>query len=76
MTTENQLESRRDYTADSLRHSQLCTSPTEQFGHWLQAARDKKIIDATAVALSTVDATGQPHSRMVLLKQFDEDVLV
>ncbi len=80
MTTDQQpnkqasvlIEPRRDYTADTLRKHDLATNPIDQFTHWLQDARDKKILDATAMMLSTADATGQPHSRVVLLKHFDE----
>lgn len=67
------IEPRRDYTADTLRRNDLTDSPFTQFTHWLQDARDKKILDATAMMLSTADANGQPHSRVVLLKNFDEN---
>jgi len=67
------IEERRDYTVNTLRRDELSSSPITQFTHWLQDARDKKIIDATAMMLSTSDSTGQPHSRVVLLKKFDDD---
>lgn len=70
------MEQRRDYTADTLRRQDLSSSPTEQFRAWLQDARDHKILDATAMMLSTADAQGQPHSRVVLLKNFDEQGFV
>ena len=66
------IEARRDYTANTLSSSDLSPSPFKQFEHWLQDARDQKILDATAMMLSTADATGQPHSRVVLLKHFDD----
>lgn len=67
------IEERRDYTADTLRRDDLSSTPVKQFTHWLQDARDKKILDATAMMLSTADSAGQPHSRVVLLKHFDDD---
>jgi len=71
--TASLIEPRRDYTADTLRRADLAEDPFQQFTHWLQDARDKKILDATAMMLSTADVSGQPHSRVVLLKQFDKD---
>ena len=70
--TAELIEPRRDYTADTLRRSDLADTPFKQFTRWLQDARDHKILDATAMMLSTADSNGQPHSRVVLLKHFDE----
>ncbi|MFT4729371.1 MAG: pyridoxamine 5'-phosphate oxidase [Granulosicoccus sp.] len=70
------IEERRDYTANILRSDDLSSSPVTQFTRWLQDARDKKILDATAMMLSTSDSTGQPHSRVVLLKHFDDEGFV
>ena len=67
------IEARRDYTADTLRRADLADDPFKQFTRWLQDARDRKILDATAMTLSTADSSGQPHSRVVLLKKFDEN---
>ncbi|MFK7856384.1 MAG: pyridoxamine 5'-phosphate oxidase [Granulosicoccus sp.] len=66
------IEARRDYTASTLRRNDLAPNPFSQFTQWLQDARDQQILDATAMSLSTVDSDGQPHSRIVLLKSFDE----
>ena len=74
--TSELIEPRRDYNADTLRRADLANDPFEQFTHWLQDARDNKILDATAMMLSTADSTGQPHSRVVLLKKFDSDGFV
>lgn len=74
--SDDLIEPRRDYTANTLSRSQLHPSPVEQFRGWLGHARDEKILDATAMSLSTADETGQPHSRIVLLKHFDDDGFV
>ena len=70
------IETRRDYTANTLRRDDLAGDPVSQFTQWLKDAREQKILDATAMTLSTSDSTGQPHSRVVLLKHFDSDGFV
>lgn len=66
------IEPRRDYTASTLRRADLASDPVSQFTRWLQDAREQQILDATAMMLSTADSQGQPHSRVVLLKHFDD----
>ncbi|MBX2883646.1 MAG: pyridoxamine 5'-phosphate oxidase [Granulosicoccus sp.] len=74
MTDNNDLiEERRDYTSNELHRRFLKDDPLVQFTHWLEEARAAKLIDATAMHLSTVDAENRPHSRIVLLKGFDEN---
>lgn len=70
--SDDLIEARRDYNADTLSQSELIASPFEQFRVWMQHARDAKILDASAMAVATADKLGQPHSRMVLLKKFDQ----
>lgn len=72
MSEDDLIEARRDYTADTLRRADLADTPTMQFTNWLQDARNAKLIDATAMVVATADNRGQPHSRVVLLKHFDE----
>jgi len=72
MAQDDLIEARRDYTADTLRRQDLAAAPVEQFTAWLQGARDQKLIDATAMTVATASSDGQPHSRIVLLKQFDD----
>ncbi|ROS05200.1 pyridoxamine 5'-phosphate oxidase [Sinobacterium caligoides] len=67
---------RREYLRSGLSRQQLATDPVEQFEHWLQEAKDHGIKDPTAMMLATVDATGQPSQRTVLLKQFDSSGFV
>jgi pyridoxamine 5'-phosphate oxidase len=45
--------------------------PLSLFAEWLAEAGKKEPNDPNAVAVSTVDASGMPDSRMVLLKDFD-----
>ena len=55
-----------------LRRDSLADDPIEQFGEWFQRAADEVPL-ADAMTLATVDATGSPDARMVLLKGFDRD---
>jgi pyridoxamine 5'-phosphate oxidase len=50
--------------------------PVALFKHWFEEARNSEPNDPEAMALATVDAGGLPDSRMVLLKDFDENGLV
>jgi pyridoxamine 5'-phosphate oxidase len=43
---------------------------------WLDVASQTEISDPNAIALSTVDATGLPNVRMVLLKDIEPDAFV
>ncbi len=70
--SDDLIEPRRDYTANTLSAKELADSPVDQFTAWMSQARDAKIIDASAMAVATADSQGQPHVRMVLLKKFDE----
>ncbi|GHD05849.1 pyridoxamine 5'-phosphate oxidase [Tianweitania populi] len=46
-------------------------NPFELFGTWLDEATTTEINDPNAVAVATVDPTGMPNVRVVLLKEFD-----
>ena len=43
---------------------------------WMEAAEDSELNDPNAIALATVDATGMPNARMVLLKDVEADAFV
>lgn len=59
---------RKDYQRDRLLESKINNDPFLQFKHWLDEAIDDDIDEPTAMMLSTVDANGNPSSRIVLLK--------
>jgi pyridoxamine 5'-phosphate oxidase len=48
------------------------SEPFALFANWLKDAGEKEVNDANAVAVASVDETGMPSVRMVLLKDFDE----
>lgn len=62
---------RRDYTRAGLRRTDLDPDPTTQFSKWLEQAVAAGLPDANAMTISTVEPTGQPSSRIVLLKGLD-----
>lgn len=59
---------RRNYNRDKLDLDKLHLDPIQQFEHWLQDAVDAELPDPTAMCVATVDASGQPSQRLVLLK--------
>ena len=52
------------------------SEPFELFREWLGEAEASEPNDPNAMALATVDETGMPNVRMVLLKGFDTDGFV
>ncbi|GLO62848.1 pyridoxine/pyridoxamine 5'-phosphate oxidase [Vibrio sp. MACH09] len=62
---------RREYIKGGLRRKDINENPVEQFNLWLQQAVDAKLTDPTAMTVATVDKTGQPFQRIVLLKDVD-----
>lgn len=69
--TENPLAHRLDYTLAELDDGALAASPIALFQRWLADAAD--LPEPNAMVVSTVDATGAPTSRTVLLRGIDDD---
>lgn len=67
---------RREYTKSGLRRKDLLADPIAQFDLWLKQAIEAKMTDPTAMTVATVDATGQPYQRIVLLKDVDKQGFV
>jgi pyridoxamine 5'-phosphate oxidase len=61
-----------DSPASSDTPLQAADNPLAVFQSWLAEASAKEPSDPTAMTLATVDASGQPSARMVLLKAADE----
>jgi pyridoxamine 5'-phosphate oxidase len=55
---------KRDFTSEN--------DPFALFAEWLEEATESELNDPNGTALATVDASGLPNVRMVLLKDFDE----
>ncbi len=64
---------RMEYRQASLGRADVADDPFRQFHTWFSEAQDSGIQEPNAMTLATVDAaTGQPSSRIVLLKGLDE----
>ena len=59
---------RRSYSMDKLDLDKLNADPFLQFESWLKDAVAAELPDPTAMCVATVDASGQPSQRLVLLK--------
>ena len=68
--------SRVSYETGELSDSSIADDPFVQLRRWLDDAEAADVKEPTALTLSTVDAAGQPRSRSVLLRRFDERGLV
>jgi pyridoxamine 5'-phosphate oxidase len=64
-------ELRRKWMNEGLSQEALEPDPVVQFQQWFTAAIDSGIPEPNAMTLATVDATGQPSARTVLLKLYD-----
>jgi len=67
---------RKQYLFSSLDEDNVLPNPFDQFQVWLQDAIESEQLEPTAMILSTVDEHLQPHSRVVLLKEFTHDSFV
>ncbi|MDF1684687.1 MAG: pyridoxamine 5'-phosphate oxidase [Legionellaceae bacterium] len=67
---------RREYGQLSLNEQEVADSPMVQFDQWFDEAVSSEALDPTAMILSTVDATGRPDSRVVLLKGIENNAFV
>lgn len=63
---------RREFESSGLNEEDLNQDPIIQFENWFQDARNAGILEPNAMSLATVDNTGQPTLRTVLLKYFDK----
>lgn len=71
----DQPHTRFDDTTQAPDFSQA-DEPFALFAAWFEDAKAKEIDDPNAMALATVDESGLPNVRMVLLKGFDTDGFV
>jgi pyridoxamine 5'-phosphate oxidase len=71
LTSQTLADLRQDYSLRGLDLGELDADPIVQFQHWLAEAHSHDLIEPNAMTLATVDATGQPWTRTVLLKVCD-----
>lgn len=62
---------RQTYDKGVLLESQAAASPFDQFTLWFDQALAAAVPEPNAMTLATVDASGQPSARTVLIKNFD-----
>lgn len=67
---------RQDYSKQELSPSHCHNSPIVQFETWLQEAIQANALEPTAMNIASVDENGRPSSRMVLLKEVNEQGFV
>jgi pyridoxamine 5'-phosphate oxidase len=67
---------RNEYNLSGLTKKNVDSNPFRQFENWLKVALDSEEKEPTAMSLSTIGTDGFPHSRIVLLKFFNENGFV
>lgn len=67
---------REDYSKQALSREQCHANPITQFETWLNEAITAKVNEATAMNLATVNKSGKPSSRVVLLKEVNQQGFV
>jgi pyridoxamine 5'-phosphate oxidase len=67
---------RREYLGDRLLEAASPADPYDLFTAWLEQALAARLLDATAMVLSTANRDGAPSARVVLLKGHDARGLV
>lgn len=76
MNTQSVADIRTDYKQHTLNESDVLPNPIEQFGVWFEEALRAEVIEPNAMTLATVDDTGQPSARIMLLKGFTNNGFV
>ncbi|NQV52436.1 MAG: pyridoxamine 5'-phosphate oxidase [Flavobacteriales bacterium] len=66
---------RKDYAKHTLEESDCLSDPIDMLDHWLKEALIE-MEDANAMTLTTVSPEGYPESRVVLIRQLDQEGLV
>ncbi len=70
MTDDYYKKIRNEYEKGSLTKENTLEDPIQQFKLWFEEALTFQTPEKNSMALTTVDHTGQPTSRIVLLKSF------
>ncbi|MCA1325248.1 pyridoxamine 5'-phosphate oxidase [Herbaspirillum sp. alder98] len=64
---------RKDYSRASLSELEVAADPVVQFAAWFDEAIKAQIPEPNAMSVATVGPDGRPSSRIVLIKQFDQN---
>ncbi|HEV7644017.1 MAG TPA: pyridoxamine 5'-phosphate oxidase [Pyrinomonadaceae bacterium] len=65
--------SRHDFSSETLAEGAALADPFRQFELWIGEAFEKGLHEPNAMVLSTVAASGRPSSRVVLMRDFDQN---
>lgn len=76
MKKEDVAAMRRDYSKRQLDESELKAHPIQQFEKWFEEAVKLNLAEPNAFTLSTIDQELKPHSRVVLMKSYDNDGVI
>jgi|TARA_B110000116_G_C16668520_1_gene505109 pyridoxamine 5'-phosphate oxidase len=72
----NLNDMRKQYDIAELNRNDLLESPTDMFRAWFEKVENLKNIEVNAMTLATSSKKGEPSSRVVLLKDYDENGFV
>lgn len=72
----NIADLRQDYCKKELSPEQCLANPCAQFQLWLDEAISGQVLEPTAMHLATVDSSGRPSARIVLLKGLEQEQFV
>ena len=69
-------EFRKEYSDRGLKREEMNADPVAQFSEWFSQATELGLHEPNAMTLATVDESGMPYQRTVLLKYYDSDGFV
>lgn len=67
----NLADFRREYSDRGLKREEMNADPVAQFSQWFAQATEFGLHEPNAMTLATVDESGMPSQRTVLLKYYD-----
>ena len=70
------LDRRADYDWGALIESDAAQRPVDQLRRWLEEAEEADAPEPNAMVVATVDATGRPSMRNVLLRGLSDDAVL
>ncbi|MBL7753799.1 MAG: pyridoxamine 5'-phosphate oxidase [Chitinophagaceae bacterium] len=76
MKSEILASIRQEYMLAELDEATMYDDPILQFQQWFEQALHAELEEVNAMNLATVDASGKPHNRIVLLKGLEDEKFV
>jgi pyridoxamine 5'-phosphate oxidase len=73
---KNLADLRQTYSKGSLSEADVLSNPIKQFEIWFEQASSAQLTEPHAMTLATVDSSGRPSARIVLLKGIIEEQFV